>query len=208
MLTTFELQHVKNIYEEIASHFSNTRVHSWSWITTFVTSLPPNSTICDVGCGNGRNMHFPEYNFIGVDNCHAFLQICRSKGLNVVEANITSIPIKSNTFDAVICIAVLHHLYTDESKIEALRELKRIVKVGGKILISVWSIKQPLKTRRVFKNHGHNFVDWDKFGKKYNRYYYIFKEDEIKRLFALAGLNILNQTHDCGNEVWTLIRID
>lgn len=207
MLTPFEETHVKNVYEEIAGHFSNTRVYSWNWISEFINSYPKNSVICDVGCGNGRNMMFPEYNFIGVDNCRAFIEICRSKNLEVVEANMTSLPIKSGQFDAIICIAAFHHLYSEQSRIECLLELKRILKENGKILLSVWSKNQPSKTRRVFTNHGHNFVNWDKFGKKYDRYYYIFKEDEIKRLFALAGLFIFKKVYDCGNEIYTLVKV-
>lgn len=206
MLTTFEEQHVKNVYQEIAPHFSNTRVYSWNWIIEFVTGLPKQSSICDVGCGNGRNMHFPDYNFTGVDNCRAFLDICESKGLLTVEANMTSLPFRDNNFDAIICIAAFHHLYTDESKVKSLLELKRIVKPSGKILLSVWSKTQPLKTRRTFTNYGDNFVDWNKYGQQYSRYYYIFKDDEIKRLFNQAGLHIMKQVHDCGNEIYTLIK--
>ena len=206
MLTTFEEQHVKNVYQEIAPHFSNTRVYSWNWILEFVTGLPKQSSICDVGCGNGRNMHFPDYNFTGVDNCRAFLDICESKGLLTVEANMTSLPFRDNNFDAIICIAAFHHLYTDESKVQSLLELKRIVKQSGKILLSVWSKTQPLKTRRTFTNYGHNFVDWNKYGQQYSRYYYIFKNDEIKRLFNQAGLYVIDQVYDCGNEIYTLLK--
>lgn len=206
MLTTLEQKHVKNVYEEIAPHFSNTRVYTWNWITDFVTSLPEHSWICDVGCGNGRNMHFPNYNFIGVDNCRAFLDICESRGLQTVEANMTSLPFKSDGFDAIICIASFHHLYTDDSKLETLLELKRIIKSTGKILLSVWSKTQPLKTRRTFATYGHNYVDWNKYGKQYTRYYYIFKDDEIKRLFNRTGLYLVDQIHDCGNEIYTLVK--
>ena len=207
MLSELEEKYVKNIYEEIASHFDNTRVYTWNWISSFVNSLPKNSNICDVGCGNGRNMMFKDYNFIGIDNCRAFVDICKSKNLEVVEANMTNLPFENNKFDAIICIAAFHHLYTNMAKIECLLELKRIVKNDGKILLSVWSKRQPVKTRRVFTNHGHNFVKWDKYGKKYERYYYIFEDSEIKNLFTKAGLLLANNEYDCGNEIYTLVKL-
>ena len=207
MLSELEEKYVKNVYQEIAPHFNNTRVYTWDWISSFVNGLPKNSTICDVGCGNGRNMMFKDYNFIGIDNCKAFLDICRSKNLEVIEANMTKLPFESNKFDAVICIAAFHHLYTNIAKIECLLELKRIVKNDAKILLSVWSKTQPEKTRRVFTNHGHNFVKWDKYGKKYERYYYIFEDNEIKKLFNKVGLILVNSQYDCGNEIYTLVKL-
>lgn len=207
MLTQLEETNVKNVYEEIARHFDNTRVHTWKWITDFIKSFPKNSIICDVGCGNGRNMMIPEYKFIGIDNCRAFIEICRSKNLEVVEANMTKIPFNNNYFDAIICIASFHHIYTDNAKIECLLELKRIIKDNGKIMISVWSKNQPEKTKRIFKKYGHNFVKWNKFGQEYNRYYYIFHIIELKKLFTKAGLIILSNKYDCGNEIYILTKL-
>ena len=207
MLTSIEENNVKNVYEKIAVHFDNTRVYTWKWIDEFINSFPKNSTICDVGCGNGRNMMFPEYNFIGVDNCRAFLDICISKNLQVVEANMTKLPFKNNKFNGIICIAAFHHIYSNISKIECLLEMKRIIKSGGRILLSVWAKQQPEKTRRVFNSYGHNFVEWNKYGEVYHRYYYIFKESELKKLFAEVGLVIVNSKYDCGNEIYILTKL-
>ena len=90
-------------------------------------------------------------------------------------SNITEIPFKSNSADAILCIAVLHHLSSNENRIKALLELKRIIKPNGKILLSVWSINQPAKTKKSFNNYGNNIVLWNSYGKIYERYYYIFK---------------------------------
>lgn len=207
MLSELEEKYVKNIYEEIAPHFNNTRIYTWNWISQFINTLPKESLICDVGCGNGRNMMCKEHNFIGVDNCTAFIDICKSKNLQVVEANMTKLPFKNNKFDAVICIAAFHHLYGIASKIECLLELKRIIKKDGKILLSVWSKTQPTKTRRVFTNYGHNFVKWNKYGENYDRYYYIFEDREIKKLFTKSGLLVINSEYDCGNQIYTLVKL-
>ena len=84
--------------------------------------------------------------------------------------------------------------------------MKRILKPNGKILLSIWSINQPKKTRRNFNNYGNNIVLWNNYGKIYERYYYIFKLDEIKELIKKVGLIILNYEYSCGNEVFTLIK--
>tara|TARA_B100001769_G_C22056263_1_gene567855 strand:+ start:248 stop:871 length:624 start_codon:yes stop_codon:yes gene_type:complete len=207
MLTEIEKKNVKNVYEKIAPHFDSTRVYKWSWVNEFLEKLDKNSLVYDIGCGNGRNMNYNNLNFIGIDNCENFIKICNKKKLNVVMSNITEIPFKSNSADAILCIAVLHHLSSNENRIKALLELKRIVKPTGKILLSVWSINQPAKTKKSFNNYGNNIVLWNSYGKIYERYYYIFKLEEIKKLITLCGLEIVKSEFNCGNEIFTLIKV-
>ena len=49
---------------------------------------------------------------------------------------------RSNAFDVTICIAVIHHLSTDERRLHALKELVRITKISGLILTYVWALEQ------------------------------------------------------------------
>ena len=208
-INNIEETNVKDVYEKIANHFSHTRVYSWSWITEFLENIHSkneNSLIYDLGCGNGRNMNFKNLKFIGIDNCQNFIKICKSKNLNVIKSEITNTQLPSNSADAIICIAVIHHLVSEENRLRALLEIKRLIKPGGKILLSVWSINQPKKTRRNFKSYGNNIVLWNNYGETYERYYYIFKIDELKSLIQKAGLFILNHTYDCGNEIFVLLK--
>ena len=204
-----ENTYVKNVYEEIADHFNYTRVFKWSWVDNFLDKLPNSSLIYDLGCGNGRNMFMSNknHNFIGIDNCENFVKICRKRNLNVVQSNITNIPFQNDSADAILCIAVFHHLSNETSRLNALFEMKRLIKTNGKILLSVWSINQPKKIKRSFNNYGNNIVLWNNKGKIYERYYYIFKLDEIKNLIKKAGLTIINYEYNCGNEIFTLIKI-
>ena len=204
MSEVIEEKYVKDVYENISKHFSNTRVYTWKWIDVFITSLQKHSLILDIGCGNGRNMIFSDYNFVGIDNCNGFLNICREKKLNVIEANMTNIPLQSNTFDAIICIASFHHLSNYELRLQSLKEMKRLIKPNRNILLSVWSINQPKKTKKIFNSYGDTFVTYNKFGTIYERYYYIFKIDEIKNLFKNIGLILKHHFYDCGNEIFIL----
>jgi len=207
MLTILEKTNVNEVYEEIAEHFHVTRVNKWSWVEDFLNKLKKDSLVLDLGCGNGRNMNHENIKFIGVDNCTKFVEICNKKGLDVINCNMTNVKLENDKVDAIICIAVFHHLSTKENRVDALREMKRLVKPGGKILLSVWSINQPQKTRRKFNNYGNNIVIWNSYNKTFERYYYIFKIDEIKKLFQLVGLSLLNYEYNCGNEIFTLIRL-
>ena len=204
-----EKSQVKEVYEKIAQHFDNTRQYKWNWVNVFLNDLRKDARVYDIGCGNGRNMvnnNNNHLNFIGIDNCENFVKICKSKNLNVLCGNITAIPLDSCSAEAVMCIAVFHHLESKENRVKALLEMKRLLKPNGKILLSVWSINQPPKTRRSFNNYGNNIVLWNKFGEIYERFYYIFKLDELKTLFTLCGLQIMNYEYSCGNEIFTLIK--
>lgn len=201
MTSKIELEYVKQIYEYIACEFNVTRAYKWSWISKFINSFPKNSLIYDIGCGSGRNMDYEDYNFIGFDNCESFIKLCQNKGLKVYYSEITDLKVRNNRADAVICIATFHHLSSYDNRIKALNELKRIIKPNGQILLSVWAKEQPKKTRVTFDTYGDNIVYWKK---KYPRYYYIFKLEEIKLLFHEVGLNIDKEFYDCGNNVFIL----
>ncbi len=54
-------------------------------------------------------------------------------GVDVV-ASVYSIPFKDAAFDIVLCISVLEHL---EEPAKAIEEMKRVLKPGGKIIVSV-----------------------------------------------------------------------
>jgi len=45
----------------------------------------------------------------------------------------------------VISIAVIHHFSTDSLRIQAIEEIYRILRIGGKALIYVWAYEQEHK---------------------------------------------------------------
>ena len=195
---------VKDVYNKISYHFNDTRVQKWNWITEYLNNLKKNSTVLDLGCGTGRNMLYSNINFIGLDNCENFIKICKLKKLTVIEGDMCKIPLKNDTIDHVISIASFHHLISDSRRNKCLQEVYRVLKKNGTVLLSVWSINQPEKTRRQFFKYGDTIVNWNKFGKVFERYYYIFQINEIKNLFIINNFEIINHKWDCGNEIFIL----
>ena len=205
-MTTLEQEKVHKVYSAIADHFSNTRFNQWQWITDFINeTAKPNNLILDVGCGNGRNMQGYDKNQVyGIDTCPEFVEICNERGYQVLQANMCNIPFPDNNFNNLLCIASFHHLSTEEGRLEALREMHRVLKPGGTMLLSVWSIRQPAKSKQQFTKYGDTMVSWNKFGETYERYYYIFEDEELYRLFWKSGLGIVSHAWDYGNEVFIL----
>lgn len=68
----------------------------------------------------------------------------------VMVADCIHIPIRDNSIDAAICIAVMHHLSTVERRIRCLEELSRIVKEGGLINVQAWAKEQEESSRWKF----------------------------------------------------------
>ena len=82
---------------------------------------------------------------LGSDICPELVAIARSRGHNVAVCDCLNLPYRSHQFDAAICIAVIHHLSTEERRDHALRELVRILRPGGKMLVYVWAMEQERK---------------------------------------------------------------
>jgi len=220
-----ETKFVKDVYNKIAPHFNHTRVYKWAWINDFMNCYNSLDLVYDIGCGSGRNITPPKYcdkmlnndfpKCIGIDNCREFINICREKNLDVIECDMLSLPFDDNTADGIISIASFHHLSTRDRRINALMEMKRVLKYSnmdnknginsGKILLSVWSINQPEKTRRKFK-YGNTIVPWNNNGEVFDRYYYIFKNEEMIELFEYVGLRAERHFWDCGNEIYILTK--
>ena len=200
----FEQETVCHVYNRIAERFNKTRGYTWSWIKEFIETLSKGSTVYDIGCGSGRNMQYADINFIGVDNCNNLLNICVNKGLNVLNSDMCVLPFQNESSDAIISIASFHHLSTTERRVTALKEIYRVLKPNGKLLLSVWSKQQPKKTRRTFEKYGDTMVKWDQYGDIFERYYYIFKVSELQSLFSLTNFVISKHNWQCGNEVFIL----
>lgn len=191
---------VKYVYNKIANEFSNTRYRPWTCVEKFLDNIPQNSIIGDIGCGNGKNMLYrKDCTNIGCDFSENLVKICLEKNLQVISGDILNIPFKDNMFDFTICIAVIHHLSTNEKRKKAISELLRVTKPNGKLLILVWALEQEPDSRRKFTKQD-NMVDWkDKKGNLLGkRYYYVFKQNELESLIANKNM-IVESFYEKGN---------
>jgi tRNA (uracil-5-)-methyltransferase TRM9 len=171
---------VAKVYNEIAKDFSQTRYSVWSGCRIFLDSLPPKSSLADIGCGNGKNMLYrPDIISTGVDLCENFIKICKERNLNVKYGNICEIPLESNSHDNTISIAVVHHLDKREDRIKAISELIRITKHGGRIMMSVWAFEQDKNSKRQFATQDEMVSFKKRNGEIFYRYYHLYKKGEL-----------------------------
>ena len=205
-----EKKYVYDTYSKIAHTFSNTRSYIWPSVKLFLDTLEPNSIILEVGCGNGKNLDYRKDCFnLGLDICTEFCEITSKKNIDAVIANNIALPIKTNSMDVVLSIAVIHHLSTSLGRLNAVKELVRVLKPGGKLLIQVWALEQPARSKRKFTD-GDNFVEFkNKDGTICEqRYYYIFNENKFRDLFnTIYNIRIIELFLEQGNWVIHLEKI-
>lgn len=200
--------YVKDAYNCIANEFDKTRHCHWKGVVDFVNSLTSGCHVLDAGCGNGKNMQIRmnDIKYTGCDISEKLVEICKKKELNVILANIKALPFDNEFFDAVVCIAVLHHIALEQDRLGALEELLRVLKPGGKLLFQVWAREQELTSRfipiQIKKNDF--FVTWKSNDEIIKRYYHLFSEVEIKILLSqLYNIKVISISYEKDN--WSII---
>ncbi|XP_051965447.1 probable tRNA methyltransferase 9B isoform X2 [Xyrauchen texanus] len=153
-----ERDHVHSVYERIAPYFNDSRYKAWPKVKQFLLEQEPGSIVADVGCGNGKYLHINENIFkLGCDVCRPLVDSAWSQGHEVQLCDGLRLPYRDGCFDAVLSIAVIHHMSTKERRIRAIKEMARTLRVGGQIMIYVWAMEQK---RRKFEKQD-VFIPWN-----------------------------------------------
>ena len=212
--TEIEKKHVYEVYDKISAHFSHTRYKPWPQVAEFLNSLEKDSYVLDIGCGNGKYLSVNEnLKMFGTDRSGNLLSIAKEKNINsqFFVADSLKLPIKTESFDAAISIAVIHHFSNELLRMQALKEMFRIVKKGGKILVYVWAMEQkekkfteqdnfvPWHLQNKYENetkvetlqNGPNIMEDKKIDcTVYQRYYHVFYKGELEDLINKTGDNV------------------
>jgi alkylated DNA repair protein alkB homolog 8 len=144
-----EIENVHKVYNEIGSHFSETRHSPWPNVENFIRNLSDDAILLDVGCGNGKYLGLNEkITKLGCDRSDALLKVCVERRFNVFQCDCLEVPIRDNSIDACISIAVIHHLATRERRLKAIEEMVRVLVPGGTALIYVWAKDQQKENKK------------------------------------------------------------
>lgn len=107
------------------------------WALLGGVELPAGAKLLDAGCGTGRNLI--EYGALaegaGVDPSSHAVAFCHQRGLrSVTQAGLEALPYEDESFSLILALDVIEHIEQDEL---ALRELRRVVRPDGRLLITV-----------------------------------------------------------------------
>jgi len=147
---TSEILNIQNKthFDQWAKSYDQGRMKRWFLFTQSLVinelSLRKNSKILDVGCGTGAAVFLladllPEGKACGIDISDGMIQKAQAKipremseRIEFREGSSDKIPYPDEFFDGLICTSSFHH-YPDP--IKALKEMQRILKPGGEVLI-------------------------------------------------------------------------
>ena len=137
-----------NAASDFYDHPANTFWDRYGRRTVERLRLVPGERVLDVCCGSGASAIpaaktvGPTGSVVGVDLAENLLALARSKaserGLTNIEfrvGDMTQLPFDEGTFDVVVCV---FGIFFAPDMHAALRELKRVLRGGGKLAITTW----------------------------------------------------------------------
>ncbi|MEO8501780.1 MAG: class I SAM-dependent methyltransferase [Vicinamibacteria bacterium] len=135
--------------------------------------------ILDAGCGTGWNLQdlasFGDT--YGVDLSPLAVITTKRRGLRVAQGNVLALPYASSSFDVVTSFDVLYHAWIEDDA-QAVRELSRVLKPGGLILVKVPALKMLWGAHDEAVHSRHRYT-----------------RGEVERLVEGAGLRLVRSTY-------------
>lgn len=179
----------------------------------------PGDQVLDLGCGNGRLYQIlakKQVQYTGVDQSQELIVLARIKSpeAQFVVGEMSQLAFADASFDAVYCIAALNHLPGYQKQLECLREIRRVLKPGGHLLMTNWNLHSDSAQKNITK-HGWKIltdiadsagidvmVPWkspegESLGE---RYYHGFTEVELTRLLSDANFTLIDQYYSSKGE--------
>ncbi len=213
------IKHNRTVYNRIAALFSATREYNWDDVAQLTEYLKPGDQVLDLGCGNGRLYQIlakKQVQYTGADQSGELIALAQQKspGAEFVVAEMTTLPFADAQFDAIFCIAALNHIPGHKLQLQALREMRRVLKPGGHLLMTNWNLHSDSAQKNIRK-HGwvirtdiadsagiDVMVPWkspqgETLGE---RYYHGFTEAELTQLFGEAEFSIVDQYYSSKGE--------
>ncbi|EDP97545.1 Methyltransferase type 11 [Kordia algicida OT-1] len=105
-----------------------------------------NDLILDAGCGSGRNLHYfheSDVTFFAIDSNEEHIKNLQEKYPKLAEnfkvAALEKNPFADETFDHILCNAVLHFAKSEAHFKKMFAELVRVLKKGGSLFVRMTS---------------------------------------------------------------------
>ena len=207
----------KNLIEYYNKFNENKRLDRRHGIVEYTTAMKyikrylkkfKNAQIIDIGAGTGKysiELANMGYNVTAVELVKHNLMTIKenSTKINTILGNAINLKkIKDNSYDIVILFGPMYHLISDEDKIKALNEAKRIAKPNGYIFISYYMneyaiIKHGFMEKKIKESLKNDLVDknFHITPKQEDLYSMVRLEDinKYKNIVGLKRVKILSQ---------------
>ena len=164
-----------------------------NWMAKELRDLPPLSHVLEVGCGDASFTkelirYSPDVTAIDISAQQIAENRRRFAGITFLQHDVAErFPFQDNSFEAIWCSEVLEHLFDPAF---ALREMHRIMKPGGRLLVTV-----PYHGR--FKNVLIALFKWDEHFVPSNPHIRFYTKQTLGQLAAKAGFAAI-EMKTCG----------
>lgn len=133
-----------NVFEEFALEYDEWfETYKWVYQSELEAArrfIPKIGEGIEIGVGTGR-FSIPFGIKVGVEPAKTMAEIARKRGIHVYEANAENLPFQDNSFDFTLMVTTLCFL---ENPFQSLKEIKRVLKPAGKIIIGMLNEDSPL----------------------------------------------------------------
>ncbi len=150
------------------------------------------STILDIGCGNGDfllEMRYLGWNVFGTEVDTKAVVAATSIGVSVQEGSLSEVLYPDNFFDAINMNNVIEHLPNPE---ETLRICYKILKPGG--VLSIRTCSNSSLAHKVYKE--------DYRGLEIPRHFFIFSPLSLKKIGVQEGFKVLHLSTYLNKYIW------
>lgn len=201
-----EARQARHTWEAIAASFAATRNRPWRPVVEFLENLGRGTRLLDAGAGNGRHAReaFERgLRPVALDLSRGLLErgLEMTPQLGSVQGLLERLPFKDASFEAALAVATLHHVRGRIHRLEAWRELRRVVRPGTPLLASVWALDQPrFEPLEAFPSppprpgmpteRGDVLLRWTQHGLSETRFVHLFRAPELRKELEAAGWQV------------------
>lgn len=186
----------REIFNEIAESWY--RLRHWTRFNTELGEMAQRwhgGKLLNVGCAHGPDFlpFIDNFELWGMDFSAQMVKLAQRYAskfdfkVNLAVADALSLPYHDNTFECAIAVATYHHIQGYKQRQEAFQELRRVLKPGAEIFITVWNRWQPGFWLKGKEAH----IAWKSKGETLYRYYHLFSYREVNEILTEAGFNVI-----------------
>ena len=172
------------VYDTIAKEYAD-QIENFApkkELNKFVSLLPKNGKILDVGCAAGRDSFYladKGFKVVGIDLSEELLKIARKKGSHVdfQKQDMRKLKFAPFSFEGIWASAAILHLTRAETP-AVLKQFYKLLKIGGNLFISVKQGEGEADVREELSGG-------------LSRHFTFFQNNELKNLLMNAGFKVV-----------------
>ena len=133
---------LKDSYGVLSQDYLRKKSKPWIDFVKFIDEIKwkRKEIVIDIGAGNARNLEMVDANHkIAFDLSYELLEGIEDQNITEkVAGSLPTLPFRRGVTDSILMIAVLHHLYTHNLRLETMKSVSETLSPDGEIIFSVW----------------------------------------------------------------------